>query len=209
MREGKKTIIRKLNTSSGFTLAETLVAILILLMVSAVVAGGIPAAKNAYEKVVLASNAEVLLSTTISSLRNELGTASNVDVKGTVITYYNPSIKATSRICLNSDLPGLGMNKLTNNPDGVIVYQRYAEATVGTTESNGQSAVTRLVSEKASTQGLYATYDSVELDMENGLIHFGKSGVDENNLSVKQEIQNGTDKKITERDVLSIRLISY
>ena len=48
----EQRIIRKLRSNDAFTLAETLLAILILLMVSAIVAAGIPVAKNAYEKVV-------------------------------------------------------------------------------------------------------------------------------------------------------------
>ena len=62
----EERIRKKLHSSKAFTLAETLLAVLILLMVSTIVATGIPVARNAYEKVVLASNAEVLLSTTIS-----------------------------------------------------------------------------------------------------------------------------------------------
>ena len=57
---------------SGFTIAETLVAVLILLMVSSVVAAGIPAAKSAFEKVVVGANAEILLSTSVASLRDQL-----------------------------------------------------------------------------------------------------------------------------------------
>ena len=60
----REAIKRKLHTQ-GFTLAETLLAVLILLLVGVIMTTGIPAAKNAYEKVVVASNAEVLLSTTI------------------------------------------------------------------------------------------------------------------------------------------------
>ncbi len=96
----KRIIKKKLHTDSGFTLAETLLAILILLMVSAIVVTGIPAARNAYEKVVLASNAEVVMSTTISALRNELGTAKDVKVSGNEIVYYNSARESTSKIYL-------------------------------------------------------------------------------------------------------------
>ena len=54
---------RKLRSNKGFTLAETLLAVLILLLVSTIVATGIPAARNAYEKVVEASNAQAVLAT--------------------------------------------------------------------------------------------------------------------------------------------------
>ena len=147
----------KISDRRGFTLAETLVAILILLMVSVIVATGVPAAKSAYEKVVLASNAEVLLSTTMSSLRNELGTASDI-VRGddNSLTYYNGTRGATSKIYKADSTPG------------VIMIQRYVNA----------GDPVRLVSEKASTADLYVTYGSVSYT--NGIITF-------NNLSVNRE----------------------
>ena len=66
---------KKIRDAHGFTLAETLLAVLILLMVSGIVAAGIPVAKKAYEKVVLAADAQLLLSTTVAELRDEIGTA--------------------------------------------------------------------------------------------------------------------------------------
>ena len=69
-------IIKKIKQNqSGFSLAETLMAVLILLMVSEVVAVGIPSAASALSKIVDASNAQLLLSTTITKLRDELSTA--------------------------------------------------------------------------------------------------------------------------------------
>ena len=54
--------------------------ILILLMVTSIVAAGIPVAATAYSKVVMASNAQLLLSTTMTNLRDELATATNIEV---------------------------------------------------------------------------------------------------------------------------------
>ena len=51
---------RRLSDSCGFTLAELLLVILILLLVSSVVAAGVPAAANAYQKVVDSANAQLL-----------------------------------------------------------------------------------------------------------------------------------------------------
>ena len=56
-------MILKLNNEDGFTLAETLMTVLIMLLVSSVIAAGIPAAAKAYRKAVDAANAQVLLST--------------------------------------------------------------------------------------------------------------------------------------------------
>ncbi len=191
---------RKVHRESGFTLAETLLATLILLMVSAIVATGVPVAKNAYEKVVLASNADVLLSTTISSLRNELGSAQDVEKvesesgtsesgeegsteegeAGTILTYYNATRGASSKLYVDStDHQG-------------IMFQRYYSKD-GLSKSYEAS---RLVSAETSTGDLYVTYDSVEY--EDGIITF-------NNLSVNRE--SGAEG-LAKRDTLSIRVIS-
>lgn len=72
---------------SGFTLVEMLMTVLILSMVSAVVAGGLPMAVSAYTNVVNTANAESLLSTTMTRLRDEFGTASHVTPEGNEISY--------------------------------------------------------------------------------------------------------------------------
>lgn len=91
---------KKRNSRAGFTLAETLMAVLIMLLVSGIVAAGIPAAKNAYEKVVLASNAEVMLTTAESALRDELGTAWNVEPvsNSDSITYFSADTGMRSKL---------------------------------------------------------------------------------------------------------------
>ena len=72
-------VLKKLKESrAGFTLAETLICVLILLMVSAIVGAAMPSAANAYKNVVDAANAQVLLSTTLTALRDEFSTAKQV-----------------------------------------------------------------------------------------------------------------------------------
>lgn len=95
-----KNMTQKLKKSAGFTLAETLITVLILLMVSAVVAGGVPAAANAYRKAVDAANAQVLLSTTVNALRSELSTAWGVsdDADGKTLTYYSVRTGAKTKL---------------------------------------------------------------------------------------------------------------
>ena len=84
-----KIVMRKLKNKSGVSLAEMLITILILLMVSSVVAGGVPVAVRAYQNAVDAANAYSLLSTTVNALRSEFSTAWGVDVvdKENVIYY--------------------------------------------------------------------------------------------------------------------------
>lgn len=107
---------KKLNSRAGFTLAETLLAVLILLLVSTIVATGMPVARTAYEKVVLTSNAETLLTTAVSALRNELGTAWKVeqlkDENG--VTYFSASTGTRSKLYVKDD---------------AIILFDYAEAT--------------------------------------------------------------------------------
>ncbi len=85
-----RNLLQKLKDGkAGFSLAETLIAILILLMVSAIVAGAIPTASNVYAKTVDTANAQLLLSTTLTILRDELSTAADISKgdDGKTITY--------------------------------------------------------------------------------------------------------------------------
>ena len=175
-----KRIKQIIQDSTGFTLAETLLAILILLMVSTIVATGIPAAKNAYEKVVLASNAEVLLSTTMSELRNELGTARDVDVTNNVITYRNSYTSSESKLFKSSG---------GDEPAGTIMLQRYA--------GEGGSKALRLVSEKAS-DGLYVLYGTVDYNSSTGIVTF-------HNLQV---MRKSSANPLAEMDSFPIRVFS-
>ncbi len=193
MKEQISTIKKKIRGSRGFTLVEALTAILIMLMASSIVVAGIPAARNAYEKVVVASNAEVLLSTTITTLRNELGMADEIELgsgdSAGEITYYNPSVGAYSKI---SPAPAGG-----TDPEGTILLSRYA-APPGAAASEASSAPRRLVSKEASTAELYVTYGSVTYNADAGIITF-------EDLKVLKEKGN---VRLAGRPALSIRLIA-
>ena len=97
-----KSIKRKLKSQKGFTLAEVLITVLILLMVSSVMAGGIPAAANAYTKAVDAANAQALLSTTVNALRSELSNAWDVSSSGNKIIYYSSDTGSQAKIYLKN-----------------------------------------------------------------------------------------------------------
>ena len=107
-----KNTTQKLKNSAGFTLAETLITVLILLMVSSVVAGGVPAAANAYRKAVDAANAHVLMSTTVNALRSELSTAWGVSANNSELIYYSARTGAKTKIY---------------NTDSTIMVQDYLE----------------------------------------------------------------------------------
>ena len=144
---------RKLKSRGGFTLAETLLAVLILLLVSSIVAGGIPVAKNAYEKVVLGSNAQLLLSTAVSALRDEIGTARQVTVEGDAVTYISGDTGAMSKLS-----PGAYKGKST------ILLQEYVKVSGLNAETGTAEGAERpLVSNAAVTADLYVTYDVAEI----------------------------------------------
>lgn len=87
---------------AGFSLAETLVALLIILLVSSIVAAGMPAAQKALLNVKESANAQVFLSTTLSELRNKLSTASEIKVVGNRVSYVDP-VTGNSVIELRDD----------------------------------------------------------------------------------------------------------
>ena len=138
-----KRLGKKIGGSKGFTLAEVLVALLILLMVTSVVAMGVPLAANAYNKVTRAANAQVFLSTTVTRLRNELGTASDVTVSGTTVTYTS-SNGSTSRIFVSS----------TGEPG--IYLREYADLV-----SDNDNFQHLLVAKEASGSDMYSTYGGI------------------------------------------------
>lgn len=146
----------KMKSQAGFSLAETLVAILILLLVSVIVANGVPVAQNAYEKVVVGANAKVLLSTTISALRDQLATARDVSVStSNEVTYFDADNGATSKIYRDT-------NTLKQ-----IMIQEYIDLSP-VPDAAGKYSVLQTVPSRAlvamvktNAGSLYATYDSV------------------------------------------------
>ena len=185
MKERIQRFLKKAKSRAAFTLAETLTAVLIMLMAASVVAAGIPAAVNAYEKVVVASNAEVLLSTSISALRGEIAAAQEIiDWDSTSVTYISGSTGSAAKIYISSD---------SEDTEGILL-QRYTD----TNDLGKPGDAVRLVSKEASTSDLYVTYDSLEYDEAGAVIVF-------KNIAVKSASGGNT---MSLRDVLSIRLIS-
>lgn len=196
----EKRIREKLHSSEGFTIAETLLSVLILLMCSSIVAMGVPVAKSAYEKVVLVSNAEVLLSTAISTLRNELGTAQEVEImraqsgeaENTVIAYYSSEREILSRIYVAE-------NEDANKQKMIMLERYYRELDEDDEElDEGYNKAVPLISIIASVENLYLTYDSVSY--ENGIIKFKE-------LAVRSTSGNRTES-LASTD-FSVRVISY
>ena len=153
---------RKLKQNTGFTLAETLMTVLILLMVSSVVAGGIPAAVTAYSKAVDAANAQVLISTTVDALRSELTTAKDVHLSsdGKEVIYISPDTGSKTKLYLDSDK--------------VIMVQDFLKFDETGPQDTSVKA-RELVSAKAVTEQLKVSYSAVNWnEADNEVLQFDK-----------------------------------
>ena len=210
-----RTVLKKLRKNrGGFSLAETLIAILILLMVSAIVGGAIPTASTVYKKTVDAANAQILLSTTLTELRDELSTASNITVSDdTTVSYRNGSgywqivlvKKSGNSITIGEGetattktvTPGIWLCRATDfDPEtGDVTYPGLADF--------GTDGNTRLlVSEKAATENMAVSYSSIstELDSEDNVIR-----VTFNTITVEK---TGYTNSLAERTSYTVRMVA-
>ena len=156
-----KKIIRRKRNRSGFTLVETLFAVMIMMLVSATLAAGLPVAVKALRDAVDASHAQVLLSTTMTALRDELSMAKNIDREvdeetGNITITYTDSAGASCRIQYkdNASSPGIYLSKNT--------------ALSG--EGNATKRYGRIVSDQAATEGLFEKFSDIVIDDDNGIV---------------------------------------
>ncbi len=138
-----RRIKNKLRSRGGFTLAEMLTAVLIMLLLTAIVAGGLPVAQKVYIDVTDAANAQVLLSTTITELTDELASSRAVVVgAGNVLQKFES---------------GLGLwSEVSSETNGITLVE-YS----GIPGSLGSSRSTLLVTAKAATKNLVSSFDSI------------------------------------------------
>jgi type II secretory pathway pseudopilin PulG len=147
----------RLKNSSGFTLSELLITLLILLMVTVVMAAGIPSALRALYKVEDSSNAQVLLSMAVTRLRDELSTASEVKVDGETTITYTTESGSKSKLTVKTV-----KTEPTEEKDLGINLQEYVDVF-----PDGEYKHL-LVSDAAANKNLYVTY--VKATYENGLV---------------------------------------
>lgn len=161
---------------AGFTLAETLLAMMLLLIASALLATGIPVAFNAYKKVTLTAEANVLISTTMTELRDKLAFSENISVDDSkkIITFTSNNGRDYS-LKFDATVNGLYVNDLTEND--------YNPESGGTYISDSHL----LVSDEAAAKDLCVDYASVEKDGD--VLIFSNLGVyrksDTNHAAVK------------------------
>lgn len=158
---------KKIKNRKGFTIAETLMAMLILLLMSALVAGGIPVAARVYTKAVDAANAQVFLSTTVTELRYTLCGAHDFEVE---------TNSETKKIYFSDDTYGKMMieNHSNDNDHGLVLNYITTDKTVTLSR--------QLVSMQAATKNLSITYDNVEV--ADGKIKFSGLKVKDKNENV-------------------------
>lgn len=149
-----KKAIKKLKSNIGFTLSETLITVLILVMVAGVVAEGVPAAVRAFGKAVEAANTQMALSTTVNALRSELATAWSVDCKSNEIFYISSKTGAKTKIYRDSS---------DNNIIKVQDFLNYESETEHAPDAEPHA----LVSESAVTKDLLVTFGSVAWDQNS------------------------------------------
>lgn len=141
-----KQVVRKLKSDRrGFSMVELLVVLLILVLVTGVIVGGLPMVQKAHRDVVDGANAQAMLSTVMTRLRDELGTASQVSVTDGAVDYIAAG-GVRANICQN---------------DGNI-WLRYP----GLTGNNIQP----LVPDGAAQDGLSVVYESI--DVVSGVVTF-------------------------------------
>lgn len=143
----------------GFSLTEMLVTLLILALASTLMATGIPVAIDTYNKTVNSANAQIALSTTITVLRGELGSSTQVVANETdgKLLYYRCSEGVWAKIENPIDEGGKGLVKSFYSEDpSTKEFQPI---------SNGDGPIAYpLVSDKAITDSLRVSMDSIKKD---------------------------------------------
>ena len=163
-------IKHKFGSTVGMTVLETLMAMFILAMVTSVVATGIPTAANAYNKVLDSANAQLVLSTAMIKIRDELETADELVLtdENKTVTYKTVN-NGRSRIYLNTDTP-----KEKYGHEGVARLWQYMDPVIDN-NLDGSIADKKnrlLVSQKASNDNLYLTYTSISFTANSKYVTF-------------------------------------
>ena len=165
---------KKIRSQSGFSLAETLLAVLILLLVTSLVTTGISTVQNVYDKVVLGANAQVMLSTAVTALRDEFGTAYSIEKPATAdadeLYYYNAGTGARTKLSKNEETEAAQLTTYAYDNDPLL----HDKITDG-----AQAQVRNLVSD--TNTDLYVTYDTIAC---------GENTVTVNDIKVCKKVGN-------------------
>lgn len=141
-------VMKKLKRKDGFTLGEVLIVALILLLLTAIVTAGLPAAQRAYTEVIDSGNAEVLLSTTLTVMQSELSTATDVRTEGGRVVSYKSGNSGLWSAFASDDGSESGIR--------LLEYAGDPESTAVTPKDK------LIVSRKAATAPLFTVFDRIE-----------------------------------------------
>lgn len=95
---------KKLNSESGLTLVEMLAVVVILILLGLLLNTGLQMAMSTYRTIVAQSEVELLLSTAVDAISDDLRYARNVAEDGAGgFTYTSDSFGADAALGLNSD----------------------------------------------------------------------------------------------------------
>lgn len=141
-------IIKKKN---GFSLVEMLMAMLILMMAASIVVGGVPIAQMVLSKIVDTANAQVLMTTTMIRLRDEIGKATELssDERTGIITYANADGRRSAIGYWDGSPSELWDG--SSDVQGIYIREFYGF-------DRGSSDTYLLVSNAASNKNLYVDY---------------------------------------------------
>ncbi len=152
---------QKLKSRRGFTLAEMLLTTLILAVITVIMTNGVSSVTNAYNKMIRGSNAQILLSTTVASLRNELGTAQDITVTGNTIEYRSARTGATSAISCDEGEEPIMLDEYTDEE-----YDEFKEANPDMTFKR------QLVFSDTATDDMFSVYSSVTYSKTTNVVTF-------------------------------------
>lgn len=140
---------------------ETMAALLIFVVLSAVVTAGIPVAFRTYQQVVNGSNAELALSTTTAALRDELGMAAAVTKDDGGAAFYQSADGRWHQIVNSSD-------------SSHLIVKTYSPAAYFDPNNPGTSSDASLIPDSVRTTNAKGTNNEIGINM--GSIEYKQIG---------------------------------
>ncbi|MDD3218403.1 MAG: prepilin-type N-terminal cleavage/methylation domain-containing protein [Lachnospiraceae bacterium] len=131
---------QKINSQKGFTLSEMLMSVLVMLLATLIIAGGVTAVRSAYINITLKADAQTLLSTTISAMEDDLRYAQNINISNIE--------DGTTTVAFDSPSRGYNMYFLNDDSEGILIANTQSTATVP------------LVTDKAMANNLFSKFES-------------------------------------------------
>lgn len=165
--------MKKIKSEAGFTVVEMLAAVFVLVLLSLMVGAGMSMAMHAYETVVAQSEAELLLSTAVDALADDLRYAWNVkpdeSLQWTNFTYTSDSY--------SSDSSGHDVSLCVEKDNGKGKINAKSE----------DGAVQQVLSINAGAYGSSKSYK--EYSVDDMFIHYSQ---DKNTFTIHLKVTDGS-----------------